>query len=139
MAPWQEWNDAAELPWHLLEHAAHRGVHDVVQTINAVADEWPALWRRDNEPGGFQWLDANDADHSIYAFVRWDTAGADGRGVHRQLHARWRGPATGWACRGPATGTVVARHRQCGVLGERASRSGLEDDVVIAADRRRVP
>ena len=77
MAPWQEWNDAAELPWHLLQHAAHRGVHDALQTINAACDAWPALWRRDDEPGGFQWLDANDADHSLYAFVRWDTDGAD--------------------------------------------------------------
>jgi 1,4-alpha-glucan branching enzyme len=77
MAPWQEWNDAAELPWHLLEHAAHRGVRDVLQTINAASDAWPALWRRDSDPGGFQWLDANDADHSLYAFVRWDTDGDD--------------------------------------------------------------
>jgi 1,4-alpha-glucan branching enzyme len=77
MAPWQEWNDAAELPWHLLEHAAHRGVHDALQSINSTCDAWPALWRRDDEPGGFQWLDANDADHSLYAFVRWDTDGAD--------------------------------------------------------------
>ncbi len=76
LAPWQEWNDASELPWHLLQHASHRGVYDVVQTINAVADEWPALWRRDDEPGGFQWLEADDADHSMYAFARWDTAGA---------------------------------------------------------------
>ncbi len=77
MAPWQEWNDAAELPWHLLDHAAHRGVHDALQSINRTCDAWPALWRRDDEPGGFQWLDANDADHSLYAFVRWDTDGAD--------------------------------------------------------------
>lgn len=76
LAPWQEWNDAAELPWHLLEHAPHRGVHDLLAEMNSVADEFPALWRRDQDPAGFQWLDADDAEHSMYAFLRWDDHGA---------------------------------------------------------------
>ena len=75
LAPWQEWNHEAELPWHLLDHAAHRGVHDLLRRLNELAADHPALWRRDDEPGGFQWLDANDADHSVYAFVRWDDGG----------------------------------------------------------------
>ena len=77
MAPWQEWNDAAELPWHLLEHPSHRGVHDVIARMNTASDEWPSLWRRDTDPAGFQWLDANDAVHSMYAFLRWDDHGAE--------------------------------------------------------------
>ena len=76
LAPWQEWNDAAELPWHLLDHAAHRGVHDVVAEMSRSADAFPALWRRDTDPAGFQWLDADDAAHSMYAFLRWDDHGA---------------------------------------------------------------
>jgi 1,4-alpha-glucan branching enzyme len=75
LAPWEEWNEGADLPWHLLDHPAHRGVHDLVVHLNRVADGWPALWRRDREPGGFQWLDADDAEHSMYAFVRWDLDG----------------------------------------------------------------
>lgn len=76
LAPWQEWNDAAELPWHLLDHAPHRGVHDMLAELNSVADGFPALWRRDNDPAGFQWLDADDAEHSMYSFLRWDDHGA---------------------------------------------------------------
>jgi len=76
LAPWQEWNDEAGLPWHLLDHAAHRGMHDLVAALNRAADAWPALWRRDTDPGGFQWLDADDAAHSLYAFTRWDVDGA---------------------------------------------------------------
>jgi 1,4-alpha-glucan branching enzyme len=75
LAPLGEWTDQAELPWSLLESAAHRGVRDLVERLNAVADSWPALWRRDLDPGGFQWLDADDADHSMFAFVRWDVDG----------------------------------------------------------------
>lgn len=70
LAPWQEWNDASELPWHLLEHPSHRGVHDLLAELNRTADRLPALWCRDTEPGGFQWLDADDAEHSLFAFLR---------------------------------------------------------------------
>ena len=75
LAPWQEWNDESELPWHLLEHQSHRGVHDLLGALSRAADAWPALWRRDTDPGGFQWLDADDAAHSLYAFTRWDLDG----------------------------------------------------------------
>jgi 1,4-alpha-glucan branching enzyme len=53
-------------------------VSALVQELNAAADAWPALWRRDHDPGGFQWLDPDDAEHSTYAFLRWDE---DGRTV----------------------------------------------------------
>ncbi len=76
LAPWQEWNDASELPWHLLDHPSHRGVHDVISEMSRSADAFPALWRRDTDPAGFQWLDADDAVHSMYSFLRWDDHGA---------------------------------------------------------------
>jgi 1,4-alpha-glucan branching enzyme len=44
--------------------------------VNDVADRWPALWRRDADPAGFQWLDADDAEHARFAFARWDLEGA---------------------------------------------------------------
>ena len=43
--------------------------------MNTISDEWPALWTRDTDPAGFQWLDANDAEHSIFAFTRWGVGG----------------------------------------------------------------
>ena len=76
LAPWEEWTEAHGLPWHLLEHGPHRGVRDLVHTLNRAADTWPAVWRRDHDPEGFQWLEPDDAEHSVYAFLRWD---ADGR------------------------------------------------------------
>ena len=75
LAPWQEWREASELPWHLLDHAAHRGAFELMTELNLVAQGHPALWRRDDDPGGFQWLDADDAQHSLYAFLRWDDHG----------------------------------------------------------------
>jgi 1,4-alpha-glucan branching enzyme len=76
LAPWTEWNDAAGLPWHLLDHAPHRGVRDLVAALNAESDRWPAVWERDGDAGSFQWLDADDDEHSVYAFLRWANGGA---------------------------------------------------------------
>ena len=51
-------------------------MRDLLADLNGVAAEWPALWERDHEPTGFQWLDADDAEHSVYGFLRWGHAGA---------------------------------------------------------------
>jgi 1,4-alpha-glucan branching enzyme len=75
LAPFTEWSDSTGLPWHLLDHAPHRGVRDLLADLNRVTNEWPALYERDHEPTGFQWLDANDADASVYGFLRWGYAG----------------------------------------------------------------
>jgi 1,4-alpha-glucan branching enzyme len=76
LAPWSEWNDAAGLPWHLLDHSSHRGVRDLLVQVNSLCTDHRALWERDHEPTGFQWLEANDVEHSVYAFLRWGHAGA---------------------------------------------------------------
>jgi 1,4-alpha-glucan branching enzyme len=76
LAPWNEWNDAAGLPWHLLDHAPHRGVRDVLARVNQLCTAHRALWERDHEPTGFQWLDANNAEQSILSFIRWGHAGS---------------------------------------------------------------
>jgi 1,4-alpha-glucan branching enzyme len=75
LAPWSEWNDAASLPWHLLDHAPHRGVSDLIGVLNTAADQWPAVWERDHDASSFEWLDADDAEHSVYSFLRWANHG----------------------------------------------------------------
>jgi 1,4-alpha-glucan branching enzyme len=75
LAAWTEWNDEAGLPWHLLDHAQHRGVRDLVAALNAAADTWPAVWERDQDPTGFQWLEADDAENSVFGFLRWANGG----------------------------------------------------------------
>ncbi len=75
IAPFTEWNESQGLPWHLLEHAQHHGVLDLIIELNRLSREWPALYERDHEPTGFQWLDADDAANSMFALLRWGYAG----------------------------------------------------------------
>jgi 1,4-alpha-glucan branching enzyme len=71
-----EWAEARELDWWLLDHPEHRGVQSLVRDLNRAYVESPAVWSRDNEPGGFQWVDANDAGRNVFSFIRRG-AGAD--------------------------------------------------------------
>jgi 1,4-alpha-glucan branching enzyme len=67
---WAEWNHEASLDWHLLEQERHRGVLRLVRRLNDVYREEAALHQQDCQPGGFQWLDANDAEQSVFSFLR---------------------------------------------------------------------
>ncbi|HEY1118681.1 MAG TPA: alpha amylase C-terminal domain-containing protein, partial [Acidimicrobiales bacterium] len=58
------------LDWHLLDDPRHAGVQQLVAALNRAQDEHPAMWRRDTEPAGFDWLDASDAGQSVLAFQR---------------------------------------------------------------------
>jgi 1,4-alpha-glucan branching enzyme len=71
-----EWAESRELDWWLLDHPEHRGVHSLVRDINRAYVESPALWARDHEPGGFQWVDANDAGRNVFSFIRRGAEGA---------------------------------------------------------------
>ncbi len=65
-----EWSEARSLDWHQLEIAAHRGVKDLVRDLNHLYRDRPALHARDCEGDGFEWLIADDAENSVYAWLR---------------------------------------------------------------------
>ena len=65
-----EWSHDGQLPWHLLEHAPHEGVQQLVGDLNRLYASEPSMHELDTEPGGFGWIDSNDANGSVYSFVR---------------------------------------------------------------------
>ncbi|MBV8053678.1 MAG: alpha amylase C-terminal domain-containing protein, partial [Deltaproteobacteria bacterium] len=67
---WREWNHDSSLDWHLLDEPDHRGLQRLVRDLNRIYREEPALWEADVEPSGYRWIDANDADDNVIAFMR---------------------------------------------------------------------
>jgi len=65
-----EWAESRELDWWLLDNPDHRGVHDLVRDLNRAYVATPALWALDGDPAGFAWIDADDANHNVYSFIR---------------------------------------------------------------------
>jgi 1,4-alpha-glucan branching enzyme len=68
--PIREWNHDASLDWHLLEDPRHRQLQLLVGELNRLYRGEPALHELDCEPGGFHWLDADDAEHSVLVYER---------------------------------------------------------------------
>lgn len=73
---WHEWNHDVSLDWHLLQWPPHQGIQQWVRDLNSILCRQPALHELDCEPAGFEWVDCNDAEHSILSFLRkgkrWD-------------------------------------------------------------------
>ena len=67
----REWNHNQSLDWHLLDHAEHRGVQALVRDLNSTYRATPALHYNDARPEGFAWIEANDAEASVYAWARY--------------------------------------------------------------------
>ena len=70
-----EWNHAQSLDWHLLEHQSHKGMQNLLRDLNHAYAGHKALHARDCEPEGFEWLIADDAANSVFAWARHDGEG----------------------------------------------------------------
>lgn len=66
-----EWNHDQSLDWHLLEHAPHSGMQHLLRTLNQTYKNTPALYQLDNSPEGFQWIDVDAQQQSIFSFIRY--------------------------------------------------------------------
>ena len=66
----QEWSEERELDWYLLENPNHMHVKNWVRSLLHLYQKNPALYELDSSWDGFEWINANDADRSIFSFVR---------------------------------------------------------------------
>jgi 1,4-alpha-glucan branching enzyme len=67
---WNEWNHDTSLDWHLTEQPMHGGLLRWVEDLHRCYRESPALYERDFDDGGFQWIDVHDRVNSVFSFVR---------------------------------------------------------------------
>ena len=72
---YQEWSEARELDWYLLREENHRQLQNYVKELLKLYKKYPALYANDQNPQGFEWINADDAARSVYSFVRWSPTG----------------------------------------------------------------
>ncbi len=66
----REWSEARELDWFLLSDEQNAGMKKYVGKLLNLYRSRKCLYEIDNDWGGFEWINANDADRSIYSFLR---------------------------------------------------------------------
>ncbi|OIQ88260.1 1,4-alpha-glucan branching enzyme GlgB [mine drainage metagenome] len=96
-----EWAESRGLDWHLLGDGGHAGVQRLTRDLNAVYRALPALWALDHDPAGFEWIDSQDANHNVLAYIR-----TDGNGQHVAVVVNFAGtPHEGYRLALPFGGT----------------------------------
>ena len=66
-----EWNEATELDWGCLQDEKHAALQEYVGQLLKLYQKYPALYAMDDTWDGFQWVNANDGDRSIFSFMRF--------------------------------------------------------------------
>ena len=66
----REWSEEREIDWFLLAEDNHKKLQNYVRSLISLYRKYPALYAMDNNTDGFEWINANDGDRSIFSFVR---------------------------------------------------------------------
>jgi 1,4-alpha-glucan branching enzyme len=66
----REWSEERALDWELRDAPAHEGVRNLVRDLNRLYRTLPALYARDCEGDGFEWLIVDDQANSVFAWMR---------------------------------------------------------------------
>jgi 1,4-alpha-glucan branching enzyme len=65
-----EWNYKSSIDWHLLEHAPHHGVQELIKALNTLYKQEKALYELDFSAQGFEWIDLSDHRNCVISYLR---------------------------------------------------------------------
>jgi 1,4-alpha-glucan branching enzyme len=68
----QEWSHERSLDWDSTRILWHSSIQKWIEDLNRTYRGEPALHEGDADPGGFEWIDCNDADQSTISWIRWN-------------------------------------------------------------------
>jgi 1,4-alpha-glucan branching enzyme len=66
----REWSFDRSLDWHLLEFKSHAGMQRSIQALNKLYRTEPALYVNAFSYDGFNWINADDEQQSVYVYER---------------------------------------------------------------------
>jgi len=71
-----EWNHNKSLDWHLTDLPQHAGIQNLVRDLNHLFRDTPALHQLDCKPEGFEWVEEDAADESLFVWLRRGSKGS---------------------------------------------------------------
>lgn len=71
----REWSEERELDWFLLGEKNNMSMQAYVKELLKIYRRYPAMYELDDSWDGFEWMNADDAENSVYAFVRKSSRG----------------------------------------------------------------
>jgi 1,4-alpha-glucan branching enzyme len=70
IAQWNEWDFDGVLQWDLLQWESHQGIKKLVADLNHLVRREPALYQRDFDHEGFEWIDCHNHEDSTLSYLR---------------------------------------------------------------------
>ncbi|MDR6462428.1 1,4-alpha-glucan branching protein GlgB [Chryseobacterium sediminis] len=65
-----EWNFTRSLDWHLLKYPVHKGMQEIVKELNHLYTSDSAFYENQFDKHGFEWVEADDLENSVYVYLR---------------------------------------------------------------------
>jgi 1,4-alpha-glucan branching enzyme len=65
-----EWNFTRSLDWHLLKYPVHKGMQEMVKDLNHLYTSETAFYENQFDRHGFEWVEADDLENSVYIYLR---------------------------------------------------------------------
>jgi 1,4-alpha-glucan branching enzyme len=70
LGQWAEWNCKEEIAWNLLQYDRHQQLQQAIGALNRFYHATAALWEKDFDSSGFEWIDASDEQNSVISYLR---------------------------------------------------------------------
>lgn len=70
LGEFDEWNEARQVQWELLEAPGHQGVAELIKALNGLYLETPALYELDGRAGGFEWINSISSTECVLTYLR---------------------------------------------------------------------
>lgn len=70
IAQFDEWNEWESLTWSVLDFDSHRKYQKFFKELNKVYRKEKAFWEVDDSYDGFEWIEVNNRDESVFIFER---------------------------------------------------------------------
>jgi len=65
-----EWNFTRSLDWHLLQYPVHKGIQNLIKNLNHLYRDETAFYENQFNKNGFEWVEADDLENSVYVYLR---------------------------------------------------------------------
>jgi 1,4-alpha-glucan branching enzyme len=75
---WHEWRDYEDIAWAALQHPHHQQLQAWNRVLNRWYRTYPELHGSEDRWEGFRWLEVDNRDESVFAFVRQRLPGEGG-------------------------------------------------------------
>jgi 1,4-alpha-glucan branching enzyme len=70
LGQFSEWKDKEQLDWNLLDYEMHQNVNQYVKQLTKLYKRSKALYELDHMHDGFEWIDCDNYNQSVFSFIR---------------------------------------------------------------------